>query len=85
MARSVETELVALDVLHHKARLVVVIGRQESKSHCAQRDESCAFGLKGGKACFTHESSADSDVQVQPILDRLAFGNTLKEQSWADT
>ena len=25
---SVETELVALDVLHHKARLVIVIGRQ---------------------------------------------------------
>jgi len=27
-AHSVETELVALDVLHHEARLVVAIGRQ---------------------------------------------------------
>lgn len=26
--RSVETELIALDVLHHKARLVVAIGKQ---------------------------------------------------------
>jgi hypothetical protein len=27
-AASVETELVALDVLHHEARLVLAIGRQ---------------------------------------------------------
>ena len=41
----VETELVALDVLHHKARLVDAIGRQQSHAYRAERDQSCAFGL----------------------------------------
>jgi len=78
---SVETELVALDVLHHQARLVVVIGRQESQAHRAERDQSCAFGLKYGQALFTHEPGADPHVKMQPILDDLAFGNALEEQS----
>ncbi len=47
-AGSVEAELVALDVLHHEARLVVVIGGQQSHAYCAQRDQPCAFGLQGG-------------------------------------
>jgi hypothetical protein len=45
---SVEIELVALDVLHHDARLVVVIGRQQPYAYRAERDQSCAFGLKRG-------------------------------------
>lgn len=45
---SVEAELVALDVLHHEARLVVVIGGQQSHAYCAQGDQPCAFGLQGG-------------------------------------
>ena len=80
---SVETELVALDVLHHEARLVAAIGKQESHAYRAERDQSCAFGLKCGQAVFTHEPGADPHVKMQPILDDLAFGNTLEEQSRA--
>jgi Winged helix-turn helix len=47
-APSVEIELVALDVLHHHARLVVVIGKQESHAHRAERDQPGAFGLERG-------------------------------------
>ena len=34
---SVETELVALDVLHHDARLVVVVGSQQSYADLRRR------------------------------------------------
>jgi hypothetical protein len=82
---SVETELVALDVLHHEARLVVAIGRQQSHAYRAERDQSCAFDLKCGQALFTHEPGADPHVKMQPILDDLALGNALEEQSRAYT
>ena len=82
---SVQTELVALDVLHHEARLVVVIGGQESHAYRAERDQSCAFGLKCTKTLFTHEPGADPHVEMQPVLDDLAFGNALEEQPRAQT
>ena len=84
-AQSVETELVALDVLHHDARLVDVIGRQQSHAYRAERDQPCAFGLKRGQALFTHEPGADPHVKMQPVLDDFAFGNALEEQSRAHT
>ncbi len=34
-----------------------------------------------GQALFTHEPGADPRVKMQPILDDLAFGNALEEQS----
>ena len=55
---SVETELVALDVLHHEARLVVAVGKQSSHAYRAERDQSYASGLKCGQALFTHEPAA---------------------------
>jgi len=84
-SHSVETELVALDVLHHEARLVVAIGTQESHAYRAKRDQSCAFGLKGGQTLFPDEPGADPHVKMHPILDDLAFGNALEEQSRAHT
>jgi hypothetical protein len=80
---SVEVELVTLDVLHHEARLVVVIRGQQSHAYRAERHQSCAFGLKRGQALRTHEPGTDPDVKMQPILDDLAFGNALKVQSRA--
>ena len=82
---SVETELVALDVLHHEARLVVSFGKQQSHAYRAEPDQSCAFGLKCGQALFTDEPGADPHVKMQPVLDDLAFGNALEEQSRART
>jgi len=38
----------------------------------AERDQSCAFGLKCGQALFTHEPDADPHVKMQPFLDDLA-------------
>jgi len=83
--RSVEAELVALDVLHHEAGLVDAIGRQESHAYRAEREQPCALGLECGQALFTHEPGADPHVEMQPILDDLAFGNALEEQSRAHT
>lgn len=77
---SVEAELVALDVLHHDARLIVVIGKQQSHAYRAERDQPCALGLERGEALFTHEPGADPHVKMQPILDDLAFGNALEVQ-----
>ncbi len=79
--RSVEIELVALDVLHHDARLVIAIGRQQPHAYRAERDQPCAFGLKCGQALFTHEPGTDPHIKMQPILDDLAFGNALEEKS----
>src|SRR5262249_46532596 len=41
----------------------------------AERDQSCAFGLKCGHAFFTHEPGADAHVKMQPILDDLVSGS----------
>jgi hypothetical protein len=82
---SVETELVALDVLHHEARLVVAIGGQQSHAYRPERDQSCALGLKCGQALFTYEPGTDPHVKMQPVLDDLAFGNALEEQPRACT
>ena len=70
---SVQTELVALDVLHHQTRLVVAIGRQQPHAYRTERDQSYAFGLKYGQTLFTHEPGTDPNVEVQPVLDDLAF------------
>jgi hypothetical protein len=75
LGHSVETELVALDVLHHKARLVVLIGKQQPHAYRAER----------GQALFTHEPGAGPHVKMQPVLDGLAPGNALEEQSRART
>lgn len=85
VATSVEAELVALDVLHHEARLVDAIGTQQSHAYRAERGQSCAFSLKCGQAFLTHEPGADPHVEMQPVLDGLPFGNALEEQSWAHT
>jgi hypothetical protein len=82
---SVETELVALDVLHHLARLVDSIGEQKSHGYRSERDQSRALGLEGGQALLAHEPGADPHVQVQPVLDDLALGDALEEQSRART
>ena len=82
-AISIEAELVALDILHHEARLVVLVGKQQAHAYGAERDQSGALGLEGGQALLTHEPGPDPHVQMQPVLDDLAFGNSLEEQSWA--
>src|SRR5580698_3726114 len=81
--RSVEAEFVAFDVLHDEARLVVVIGGQQSHAYRAERDQPGAFGLKRGEALFAHEPGADPYVEVHPVLDDLAFWNALEVQSRA--
>ena len=68
-----------------EARLVDAIGKQESPAYRAEREQSCAFGLKCGQALFTHEPGADTHVKMHPVLDDLAFWDTLEEQSRAHT
>ena len=86
----VEVELVALDVLHHDARLVFFIGVQHPHEYRAERDQSCALGLEGGEALVTHQPGADPHVKMHPVLDHLAFRNALEIQprartSWVNT
>jgi hypothetical protein len=75
---SVETELVALDVLHHEARLVVGVGQQQSHADRAEREQSRAFGLQRGQALLTDEPGADPHVKVQPFLTTLPSGTRWK-------
>lgn len=82
---SVETELVALDVLHHDARLVGAVGKQRPHVYRVERDQSCALGLECGEALLTDEPGARPYAEVHPILDDLAFGNALEEQPRAHT
>ena len=72
-----------LDVLHNDARLVDAIGKQYALAYRAERDQSCAFGLECGEPLFTHEPGADPHIEMHPILDDLAFGNSLEEQARA--
>ncbi|KOU66843.1 hypothetical protein ADK57_17895 [Streptomyces sp. MMG1533] len=61
----------------------MVIGKQQLHLCRAERDQSCALGFERGEALFTHEPSADSHIKMHPILDDLAFGDALEEQSRA--
>ena len=45
---SVETELVALNVLHHNAGLVLAVRTHRSHMYRAKRDQPCAFCFKRG-------------------------------------
>lgn len=38
----------------------------------AERDQSCALGLKCGKALLTHEPDTGPHIEMQPVLDNLA-------------
>ncbi len=51
----------------------------------ASQTVSCAFGLKRGQALLAHEPGADPYVEMHSVLDDLAFGNALEEQSRAHT
>src|SRR4051794_680177 len=64
--RSIDTELVALDVQHRDAGIVAVI--QRLHVYRTERDQSRAFGLKRGEALLTHESGADPHIKMHPVL-----------------
>ncbi|OKK21781.1 hypothetical protein AMK16_00295 [Streptomyces sp. CB00455] len=53
--------------------------------HRAERDQSCALGLKCGEAFFPHESGADPHVKMQSVLGGLPFGDALEVQSRSHT
>lgn len=61
---SVETELVALNVLHHDAGLVLAVGTHRSHMYRAERDQPCAFGFKRGQALLTHEPDTGPHVKM---------------------
>jgi hypothetical protein len=63
----------------------VVIGDEEPHPDRAQRDQAGALGLECGQALRPHEPGADAHVEVHPVLDDLAFRNSLEEQPRADT
>lgn len=61
----------------------MVIGKQHLHAYRAERDQSYALGFECGKALCTHEPGADPHIKMLTILDDLAFGDALEEQSRA--
>lgn len=82
---SSETELIALNVLHNEARLVIAIGWQEPYALCAEGDQTSTFTLQRSKAFLAHESGTDPYVEMQTVLEDLAFRDALEVQSSART
>lgn len=82
---SSEAELIALDVLHDEARLVVAVGRQKPYAFCAEGDQTSTFTLQRSQAFVAHEPSTDPYVEMQTVLEDLAFRDTLEVQSSART
>lgn len=62
--RLVEAEFVALDVLHHEARFVFLIGEQQMQAPGAQRLQASRFSLKGRDALVASQPHPDSHVEV---------------------
>ena len=58
---------------------ISVGGGQESYADRTEFDEPCALCLECGEAFRAHQPGTDPDVEMDPILDDLAFGNPLKE------
>src|SRR5690606_36739237 len=79
-AQSVEAELVALDVLHDDARLVLLVGEHDAHARRAERQEPVALRLERREALGTHEARAHPDVEVHAVLHDLALGDALEEQ-----
>ncbi|KNB50652.1 hypothetical protein AC230_21270 [Streptomyces caatingaensis] len=51
----------------------------------AERDQSCAFGLKCCEALSSHQPGADPHIKMYPVLGGLPLGDALEVQPWADT
>ena len=49
----------------------------------AERDQALALGLERGLALRADETGAGAHVEVHPVLDDLALGHALEEQSRA--
>jgi len=60
----VQAELVALDVLHHEARFVSLIGKEQTQAPSAQRFQSSRFSLKRRHSLIASQPHADSYVEV---------------------
>ena len=76
---SVQAELVALDVLHHQARLVEAIGPQQPHAGRAEREQPGALGLSrtrdGGKERIgdvrKDETERFTAAEAEPALPQV--------------
>src|SRR5690242_2191817 len=75
--RLVEAELVALDVLHHQARFVLLVGREQAQTSSADRFQPSRFSLERGYPRVTRQPHADADIKMQPVLHGLGFRHPL--------
>ena len=60
----VQAELVALDVLHHEARFVFLIGKEQTQAPSAERFQSSRFSLKRRHSLIASQPHPDSYVEV---------------------
>jgi hypothetical protein len=63
-ATLVEAEFIALDVLHHQARLIVLIGTKQTQAPSAERFQSIRFSLERRDSLIASQPNPDPHVQV---------------------
>src|SRR4051794_20697116 len=78
--RSVEAELVALDIEHRDAGLVVAIGDLLLEDRRTERDQPFGLGPEGGQPLVSDQPGAGPYVEVHPVLDDLALRHPLEVQ-----
>lgn len=60
----VQAELVALDVLHHEARFVFLIGKEQTQAPSAERFQSSRFSLERRHSVIASQPRSDSYVEM---------------------
>ncbi len=59
-----ETEFIALHVLHHQARFILLIGREETQAPSAELFQSGRFGLERGDSFVAGQPGPNSYVEM---------------------
>lgn len=60
----VEAEFIPLDVLHHQARLILLIGGQQTQAPSAERFQPSRLGLERSDSLVTRQPHPDSNVEM---------------------
>src|SRR5260370_16464689 len=81
---SVDVELVALRVLHRDRVVVKAVGVQDADYHATQTGQPARLRVDALPADLDRNraAAADAEIEVQPVLHRLAVGYHLEPDPW---